>query len=320
MAPFSFSLLLLLYVTATSRALTPPLQVATRRAALIQGIGGCISTTAACSIVAAPPASAAATPTIASRLETDSLKIPAPSYASELNGVDNLYFPSWMAGEWSVTQTLVDASTPLGLKFVGGPNGSPQIATDTMEEAKKQIGKPVSLTLRYIPTKWGVAEDRLYNSRQRLDAFANKSVVASVEYANVGASNRQSVLAMGGREEDPLQTAIVRFKGPAAQKTFVVSHGADEERTVVSDESSTTYWAGYELNRSIFALTNQNTAPPLTTDSELIWEMVKLDDGHVKAKLRIAGYLNPQSDTLYFDARQRAVSLQDYVLDFRRKQ
>jgi hypothetical protein len=217
-----------------------------------------------------------------------------------------------MAGDWAVAQTLVGASTPLGLKYVGGPNGLEQIATETMTEARKRIDIPVELKLRFIPTKWGVAEDRLYNTRQRLNAFAGKSVVAAVDYNNVGGSNRAAVLAMGGTEEDPLQTTFVRFKGPAAQKTFVVSHGTEK----VSD----TRWAGYELDRSIFALTNQNTAPPLTTDSELIWELEKLDDNHVKAKLRIAGYLNPQSDTLYFDARQRAVILQDYTLDFRKEE
>lgn len=273
----------------------------------MQGIGG---VSAAFSF--ASSASAASTsPSIASRLEPNAkLTIPAPSSNSQLNGVDNLYFPSWMAGDWSVSQTLVDATTPLGLKFVGGPNGSEQIARETMTEAKKRLGEPVELKLRFLTTKWGVAEDRLFNARQRLDAFAGKSVVAAVDYNNVSVSNRPSVLAQGGTEEVPLQTTMVRFKGPAAQKTFVVSHGAEAR--------SDTEWNGYELDRSIFALTNQNTAPPLTTDSELIWELEKLDENHVKAKLRIAGYLNPQSDTLYFDAKQRAVILQDYILDFRR--
>jgi hypothetical protein len=230
--------------------------------------------------------------------------------ATELNGVDNLYFPSFMAGEWSVKQTLTGISTPLGLKFVGGPNALESIAEKSIAETRSKLNQPVQLRLQYIPTKWGVAEDRLFNARSRLDGFAGKSVVASVEYANVGGSNRQSVLALGGTEEDPLQTTVVRFKGPAAQKTFVVSHG--------SEQLSDTQWAGYELDRSIFALTNQNTAPPLTTDSELIWYLERVDKDHVKAKLRIAGYLNAQSDMLYFDARNRAVSLQDYVLDMER--
>ena len=256
------------------------------------------------------PSSAASSSSITSRLERDVLSLPAPSYASEFNGVDNTFFPYFLEGEWEVTQTLVNTSAPLGLKFIGGPNGILSIAEASMEQARAKIGKPVEFRLRYLPTKWGVAEDRLFNYEQRLNAFAGKKVVASILYADVGGSNRQSVLALGGSEKDPLQTTLVYFKGPAAQKSFVVSHGGES----LSENS----WAGYELQRSIFALTNQNTAPPITTDTEYIWQFDRLDDNHIQGKLRIAGYLNAQSDTLYFDARNRAVSLQDYVLDMRR--
>ena len=248
---------------------------------------------------------------IASRFETNILTIPPPSYASEFNGIDNTYYPPFLAGEWDVTQTLIDASAPIGLKFMGGPNGVVSIAQASLDQAKSKIGIPYNLKLRYAPTKWGVAEDRLFNTQQRLNAFAGKVVVASVGYADVGGSNRASVLAMGGTNNDPLQTTLVYFKGPAAQKSFVVSHGVDKD-------STSTLWTGYELQRSIFALTNQNTAPPITTDSEYIWEFRQLTEDHVEAKLRIAGYLNAQSDTLYFEARNRAVSLQDYKLDMKR--
>jgi hypothetical protein len=186
------------------------------------------------------------------------------------------------------------------------------IAEKTMEQSRSQVGKPVKLQLRYLSTKWGVAEDRLFNSKERLNAFAEKNVVASVQYADVGGSNRKSVLLLGGKEEDPLQTTIVYFKGPAAQKSFVVSHG--------SEKLGETQWAGYELQRSIFALTNQNTAPPITTDTEYIWKFDLVDENHVQGELRIAGYLNAQNDRFFFEARNRAVSLQDYTLDMNRLQ
>lgn len=144
--------------------------------------------------------------TIEERLTTDKLTLPPPSRASELNGVDNLYYPSWLAGEWDAVQTMIDTSTPLGLKFVGGPNGSESIATESVKEQKKQINVPVSLKLRYVNTKFGVAEDRLFNTKARLNAFAGRNVVASVEYADVGGSNRASVVMMGGDQDTPLQT------------------------------------------------------------------------------------------------------------------
>jgi hypothetical protein len=251
-----------------------------------------------------------AAPTIESRLEQDILNLPAPSYAGELNGVDNTYFPSFLQGTWDVTQTLVESRTPLGLKFLGGPNGDISIAEKTMEQARSQIGLPVKLQLRYVPTKWGVAEDRIFNTEERFNGFAGKIVVASVQYANVGGSNRQSVLALGGTQDDPLQTTICYFKGPAAQKSFLISHGAEK--------LGVTTWAGYEVQRSIFALTNQSTAPPITTDSEYIWKCDAVGENRVQGKLRIADYLNAQSDKLYFEARKAAVSLQDYTLDMKR--
>ena len=106
------------------------------------------------------------------------------------------------------------------------------------------------------------------------------------------------------------KTTLTYFKGPAAQKSFLTSHGAEN----LSENT----FASYEVVRSIFALTNTNTAPPITTDVEYIWKFDKVDDNTVQAKLRIAEYLNAQSDVLYFDARQRAVSLQDYELDLKR--
>ena len=239
-----------------------------------------------------------------------------------MHNIDNLYYPSWMEGEWKATQTLRKATTPLGLKYVGGPAGSVDIASASMREQLLQVNVPVSFRLKWVKTKFGVAEDRLFNSRQRLDGFAGRTVVSSVEYNNVGGSNRVSILALGGGENDPLQTTTVRFKGPAAQKTFVVSHGEDKDFATTADTTATItatttkdrVWSGYELLRNIFALTNTNTAPPVTTDTELIWKFEKIDETNVKGQLRIASYLNAQSDSLYFDARYRAVSFSDYEI------
>ena len=76
-----------------------------------------------------PVANAAQTKkNISNRLNEEILFLPPPSLASEFNGVDNMYFPSYLSGEWEVTQTLVDLRAPLGMKYIGGPNGSLEIA------------------------------------------------------------------------------------------------------------------------------------------------------------------------------------------------
>lgn len=247
---------------------------------------------------------------IADRFKSDILTAPPITAGTKLTGHENLYFPSWMEGEWDATQTLVSTKTPLGLKYLGGPQGSLDVAQKTMDEQAKRINESVNLKLRFVNTNFGVVEDRAFNLKSRLDSFAGKSVVASVEYADVRESNRASILAAGGKDADPLTTTLVYFKGPAAQKTFVISHGQDPL------ESDT--WSGYELDRSIFALTNQSLQPPLTTDSEVIYSFQRVSSDKVEGKLRLAAYLNPQADQLYFETKNRAVSLNDYTLQLRR--
>ena len=282
-----------------------------RRSALGDSVAGGASILISLAPRAAIAAASSKTP-IADRINAASLTEPPPSMGSELKGIDNMYYPSWMAGEWEVTQTLESAETPLGLKFVGGPAGSEAIASASMKEQRRQLGVPVKLRLRWVKTKFGVAEDRIFNGRERLDGFAGRNVVASVEYANVGGSNRAAVLTFGGTEDDPLQTTMVRFRGPAAQKNFLVSHGEGY------DAENGNKWACFEVLRSIFALTNQNTAPPVTTDTENIWAFERIDDENISAQLRIASYLNAQSDSLYFEARNRAVSFADYTLQLKK--
>ena len=246
---------------------------------------------------------------ISQRLQDDVI-YQAPNFSgrSYRSRSDNIYFPDYMEGTWDVTQTLTSVKTPLGLAYIGGPMGLVEIAEKSLAESVTQIGEPVKLRLSFVQTPFGVAEDRAANAASRLNAFAGKTV-AGVDYADLGASNRAAMLSAGGKATDPLQTVVIRFKGPAAQKLFVTSHG--------SQTLSENAWIGYEGQQSIFVLTNASTFPPVFTDSESIYrfERNSNDDRHLSGKLRIAGYLNVQSDKLYFDARNRAVSIQDYTLE-----
>ena len=148
----------------------------------------------------------------------------------------------------------------------------------------------------------------MYNTRSRLDAFAGRTVVASVEYAETGGNNRRGNVVLGGSADDPLITTVTQYKGPAAQKVFSVAR--------TSEKTGDDLWCGSEATRSIFALTNQNAAPPITTDSEILTELRRTGDS-VVGRLRLIDYMNPQ-DPLYFDARRKAVSIADYDVRLRR--
>jgi hypothetical protein len=56
--------------------------------------------------------------------------------------------------------------------------------------------------------------------------------------------------------------------------------------------------------------------PPITTDQEVI-SQYSIDGDVVNARIRLAGYLNP-NDRLYFEARQKAVTVSDYALELKR--
>jgi hypothetical protein len=273
-------------------------------------------------------------PPLSQRLDATLLKQPptTPTSVATSAGIDNTVYPDFLQGTWRVQQTLVNVTTPLGLPYIGGPNGDVSIAQKSIMETQSKFGQPVSLQLRFVKTKWGVVEDRLYNNAQRLNAFAGRTVVATVDYANVGASNRNAILQNGGTMEDPLQTVLIKYKGPAAQKIFVTSHSSTTtttttttlENSVTGGGSSTKHYVS-EGQRSIFALTNENTSPPIFTDTETLYEFVatpttesSLPPKMVTARLRLVGYLNAQQDKLYFDARNRAVSLLDYTLEMER--
>ena len=134
-------------------------------------------------------------------------------------------------------------------------------------------------------------------------------MVSSVEYAETGGNNRRGNVVLGGSADDPLITTVTYYKGPAAQKVFSVAR---------STEASDDLWRASEATRSIFALTNQNAAPPITTDSEILTELRRTaGDAVVVGRLRLVDYQNPQ-DPLYFEARRKAVSVADYDIRLRR--
>lgn len=271
--------------------------------------------------VPASAAVASSTPSgyveISERLTANSLQ-QIPSSQAFNSGTDNTPYPEWLKGTWRLKQTLVAVDTPLGLSYAGGPNGVESIAEKSIAESRSKVGVPFELQVRYITSNGMVVEDRLYNTQQRLDAFAGRSVVAQVDYADTRASNRAAFQAVTQRVDDPLETTYIRFKGPAAQKSFVTAHHRNVNSGFADvTEDGPTSWVGFECQRSLFALTNQSTAPPITTDTEFVFSYSKLSDDHIQGKLRIVGYLNP-NDKLYFQALNRAVTIQDYELDLTR--
>ena len=55
---------------------------------------------------------------IADRFESDILTSPPITAGTKLTGHANLYFPSWMEGDWDATQTLLSTEAPVSQSSV----------------------------------------------------------------------------------------------------------------------------------------------------------------------------------------------------------
>eukprot|EP00435_Cladocopium_sp_Y103_P045381 s1159_g13.t1 len=219
-------------------------------------------------------------------------------------GPDDLYYPSWMEGRWRVEQTLQGYAAPLGKPYLA--NGQSAVAEKVLAEQQSQLGKPVTFELRYIRTQRNnIVEDRAFNTRAKLNAFAGRDVVKSVEYVDVPDNTRESATQGGNGPEDPLRTVVVNFKG-AVQKIFI---------TALQFETAAdgNVWRGLASTRTLFAAPGAGYNP-LTVDEEVVTAL-KRSAGTVTGRLRLLGFLNP-NDQLFFKAGNRAVSIADYSLKF----
>lgn len=183
----------------------------------------------------------------------------------------------------------------LGVQYIGAPGRPPSEAEQTAEQTRSRIGNSVALRLKFVQFGAdGAREDRAFNARARIDAFAGRDVV------------RSSIPC----DEPAPQVACtyVEYTVPVNQKLLVNSIRAQrqDDRVVYS-----------ELSRSIFArrLVSGDTRnfPPIITDQETILEFVRSSESAVTGRIRLVSYLQPM-DPLYFAANRMSVSISDYSI------
>ena len=178
-------------------------------------------------------------------------------------------------------------------------------------ETRKQIGQPVKLELRYDAVNGGGSiEDRPFNARSRLDAFAGRPVVRGAR-----------TCAEAGVDSPGLSCTFVEFTGPVNQKQIVNSVRIS---TAPSDESGAAgAFVSSDSTRQIFARRkvqgDTRNFPPITTDSEVLISLSPTGPQQDTAtgRLRLVEYLQP-NDPLYFQAAGRSVSISDYSLTLTR--
>ena len=217
--------------------------------------------------------------------------------------------PSWLVGDWQVEQTLQRYSTPQGVQFIGAAGRPLAEAEASAAQTRAQIGKPVTLELRWRASDGGAVEDRAFNAGSRFDAFAGRPVVKSAK-----------LCADAGYDSPGIACTFVDFNGPIVQKQFVnsVRLGVQQQQQQQQGDA----FISADVMRTILARRtvpgDTRTFPPLTVDSEVIMSLAPQTSDAATGRLRLVEYLNPQAP-LYFAAGGKSVSISDYSLTLVRR-
>ena len=165
----------------------------------------------------------------------------------------------------------------------------------------------MALELRWaVAPEGGAVEDRAFNARSRLDAFAGRQVVRS-----------STTCAEAGVDAPGIACTFVDFNGPIVQKQFVNS----VKVALAAPPQAEGAFISSEIMRAILARRkvagDTRDFPPLTVDSEVLLSLAPTGRDNAVGRVRLVEFLNPQAP-LYFAAGGSSVSISDYSLTLTR--
>jgi hypothetical protein len=206
-----------------------------------------------------------------------------------------LYYPDWLAGEWNVTSTLVDAVAPL----------APDLVTPGFESNQRQLGKVVTFPVRFkrstaedilpqgpfpagLMAPQGVVADQVYNGTRLTEALMGKDILQSIR-VDTRSPNRQVAKFRNGQE------LITQISNRAVE--------ASRDREFISSEL---YQQEFRSATQIYLNQVENT---------IEYRLLSADPPCIEANQVTAIYLSPQ-DPDYFKAHQQPVALYRYQMSF----
>jgi hypothetical protein len=223
-----------------------------------------------------------------------SAKAPVPA----VTNTEDLIYPDWFAGTWTMTSTLEEAIAPL----------APELVTPGFADNQAFLHKPIDAVVRFVPARVTSGEflarplqvikkiigDRAFNGLSLARAYLGEGTVQSVK-VDPKNPNRQ-IMAL---KESQALLSVVTGRGsetPSAQD-FVstelfqqIFQGWQQSIYLNEVENTTAYHYETRANQS-------ETVPSIT------------------AQQITAIYLSPQ-DPNYFKAKGRPVALYKYHLAF----
>mmetsp|Transcript_29725 Transcript_29725/g.60023 ORF Transcript_29725/g.60023 Transcript_29725/m.60023 type:complete len:357 (-) Transcript_29725:100-1170(-) len=216
-----------------------------------------------------------------------------------------LYYPSWLQGDWKVESTYAGKAFPKGEEFVYR-----NLRGGSARSASEKIGDVTKFAARYVQAKTGgtvlgfgagseaVISDRSYNTVELLNAYAGFGRILRVDYSPDKDPTRMVMQYPSlGPDMQPLP--------PKRTEVFINNRDA-----ALSPDGNV--FACSEVYRAVTLGPGQSAV----ADSENVYLFRRESDGSVVSRQRSLVYLVPSPNSkegdLYMQVGGKAVAVYDY--------
>jgi hypothetical protein len=261
-----------------------------------------------------------ATPSLTTKLGSSRIASTSLSPLQQLPfASQELYYPSFLFGEWKITATLKQKYFPFGQEFVPSRSlveGSPrsrneQVGDGSTTYMSHYFSTLADTTANQLTVNLGlgvpqpkVIADRGFNIKSMSRAYRHLSPVNTVEW-DYRKDPTRLTLQMESVAED------MRPLGQRRSEVYLTARQSEE---AVDEQSGRPVFAAAERSRTV-------TVGPGTVsanDQETITEYRQIDENLVKAVSRVAVFLTPNPNSregvLWQQVSGKAVAFYDYEL------
>ncbi|MBD0267224.1 MAG: hypothetical protein ICV77_02910 [Cyanobacteria bacterium Co-bin8] len=207
----------------------------------------------------------------------------------------DLAYPTWMAGTWRMTTTLVDLAAPL----------APEITTPGFEGNQAFLNQIVECQVRFVPAISKVlplkpaaetVSDRAFNGLSLARAYLGEDAVKSVKVDPQNPNRQVTILRRD------------RIRGESSVRTL---------ESTVKERATEAPAADTFVTSEVFQQVFRGMAQPYLNEVETTTAYRRLagSDPAIEADQVTAIYLSPQ-DPDYFKAIDKPVALYRYRLEF----
>lgn len=210
---------------------------------------------------------------------------------------DNLVFPSWLEGEWTIESNILGVAAPLGRKYLPSDLARVRLGAISVADGVPPLRYRVRFMRRASDD--AVVSDRENNLRAVQDASAGYARVQSVTFD--GSSSLKVLYSPFG----PNGT----FPGESRAEVYI------QRRRQSNAAAAAERFAFAESTRTVYLAQGRSVT---VSDAETVNVFERQGDGSVVARQRVLRFLTPNPNSaegvLWSEARGRAVALLDYEL------